>query len=424
MTMYRVFFADDEAAMRDGLRNSITCDGSRFALAGEAPDGELALSMIAETTPDILITDVRMPFMDGIELSRRVARTMPWVRIIILSGHDEFEYAKQAIKIGVTEYLLKPITSPILFQALENAARVIDAERERRRAFDELRVEASDARILKLERELSNLVYGVSDDMTGIRSNMPSFAAMNDFRAAIFEIEPSEDDGAILARAGRAIFETLSPNENAAHFSEGAERVVAVFAAENEKTLEEETYAAARAAKYDAERSAACSVSAAIGVPVKNILSLPKSMSAAKRALRHIENLGGVILEYGDIENENPAGGKKNAPESRASRYGNVIEKSREYIADHYSDGSISLNSVAEHVGMSPNHFSTIFSQETGETFIDRLTSVRLERAKELLRTTAAKASEIAYMVGYNDPHYFSYVFKKNVGASPSDFRK
>ncbi|MDR0652556.1 MAG: response regulator [Synergistaceae bacterium] len=424
MTVYRVFFADDEAAMRDGLRNSITCEGSRFALVGEAPDGELALSMIAETTPDILITDVRMPFMDGIELSRRVARTMPWVRIIILSGHDEFEYAKQAIKIGVTEYLLKPITSPILFQALENAARAIDAERERRRAFDALRVEASDARVLKLERELSNMVYGISDDMTGILSNMASFASMSDFRVAIFEIEPSEDDGAILARAGRAISETLSPNENIAHFPEGAGRVVAVFAAENEETLEEETYAAARAAKYDAERSAACSVSAAIGVPVQSVLSLPKSMSAAKRALRYIENSGGVILEYGDIDRENRGKGKKNAPASRTSRYGDIIEKSREYIANHYSDGSISLNSVAEHVGMSPNHFSTIFSQETGETFIDRLTSARLERAKELLRTTSAKASEIAYMVGYNDPHYFSYVFKKNVGVSPSDYRR
>ena len=422
--MYRVFFADDEAAMRDGLRNSITCEGSRFALVGEAPDGELALSMIAETTPDILITDVKMPFMDGIELSRRVARTMPWVRIIILSGHDEFEYAKQAIRIGVTEYLLKPVTSPILFQALENAARAIDAERERRRAFDALRVEASDARVLKLERELSNLVYGVSDDVTGILSNMPSFAAMNGFQTAIFEIEPSEDDGGILARAGRAISETLSPNENIAHFPEGAGRVVAVFAAADGKALEEETYAAARAAKYDAERSAACSVSAAIGVPVKNILSLPRSMSAAKRALRCIERSGGMILGYGDIEDENHGKGKKNASEYRASRYAGIIEKSREYIANHYSDGSISLNSVAEHVGMSPNHFSAIFSQETGETFIDRLTSVRLERAKELLRTTAAKAAEIAYMVGYNDPHYFSYVFKKNVGTSPSDYRR
>ena len=116
--MYKVFFVDDEAAMRAGLRASINWDRSDFVLAGEAPDGEMALSMIAETMPDILITDVRMPFMDGIELSRRVSRSMPWVRIIILSGHDEFEYAKQAISIGVTEYLLKPVTSEILFQAL------------------------------------------------------------------------------------------------------------------------------------------------------------------------------------------------------------------------------------------------------------------------------------------------------------------
>jgi two-component system response regulator YesN len=100
------------------------------------------------------------------------------------------------------------------------------------------------------------------------------------------------------------------------------------------------------------------------------------------------------------------------------------VEKSREYIAERYSDASISLNSVAEHVGLSPNHFSAIFSQETGETFIERLTAARLAKARELLRDTRARASEIAYMVGYNDPHYFSYVFRKNVGLSPSDYRR
>ncbi|MDR3321909.1 MAG: response regulator, partial [Synergistaceae bacterium] len=134
--MYKVFFVDDEAAMRAGLRDSINWDNSDFVLTGEAPDGEMALSMIAETLPDILITDVRMPFMDGIELSLRVSRIMPWVKIIILSGHDEFEYAKQAIKIGVTEYLLKPVTSETMFQALEGAAREIESEREGRRAIE------------------------------------------------------------------------------------------------------------------------------------------------------------------------------------------------------------------------------------------------------------------------------------------------
>jgi two-component system response regulator YesN len=164
---YKVFFVDDEAAMRAGLRNSIHWEGSDFTLTGEAPDGELALPLISETLPDILITDVRMPFMDGLELSRRVARTMPWVKIIILSGHDEFEYARQAIKIGVSEYLLKPVTSGTLFRALESAAREIEAERERRRAIEGLKKEVSDARRFQTERVLSGLVYGLSGSGSG-----------------------------------------------------------------------------------------------------------------------------------------------------------------------------------------------------------------------------------------------------------------
>jgi YesN/AraC family two-component response regulator len=224
----------------------------------------MALPLISETLPDILITDVKMPFMDGLELSRRVAGAMPWVKIVILSGHDEFEYAKQAIKIGVSEYLLKPVTSETLFQALESAAREIDAERERRR-----------------------MIEGFKD------------------------IAPQKEDG---------------------------------------------------------EKS--------------------------------------------------PPHGLK------SSRYGDVIEKSREYIREHFAEGDISLNTVAEFVGLSPNHFSTVFSQETGETFIECLTRARIAKAKELLKTTSIRSSEIAYRVGYNDPHYFSYVFKKKMGVAPSEYRR
>jgi two-component system response regulator YesN len=133
-----------------------------------------------------------------------------------------------------------------------------------------------------------------------------------------------------------------------------------------------------------------------------------------------------MILGYKDIESENaPEGEKKTAaPGLKSSRYGDILEKSRNYINEHYAEGDISLNTVAEFVGLSPNHFSTVFSQETGETFIERLTGTRLQKAKELLKATTTRASEIAYMVGYNDPHYFSYVFKKNVGMSPSEYRR
>ena len=106
--MMRVFIADDEDIIRDGIRSCIEKESDRFLFAGEAPDGEMALPMIVEMKPDILITDIRMPFLDGLELARVVRRAMPWVRVIFLSGHDEFEYAQQAVSLHADAYLLKP----------------------------------------------------------------------------------------------------------------------------------------------------------------------------------------------------------------------------------------------------------------------------------------------------------------------------
>jgi two-component system response regulator YesN len=435
--VYKVFFVDDEAAMRAGFRDSMNWNNSNFVLAGEASDGELALPLISETLPDILVTDVRMPFMDGIELSRRVARTMPWVKIIILSGHDEFDYAKQAIKIGVSEYLLKPVTSEALFQALENAAARIELERERRRTIEDLKKAATDARRLQTEKLLSCIVYGTTTDFPFEESELGAFVYALSFQTMLIEIvfrESGEsgdvesawiDETSELARARSSILKILESNDSVRSFPEGAERIVCVCASDDE-TLEDEIYAIAQAVKYDTERSGPYRVSVALGALARNVSELPKSMSCAKKAMKYIEGTGhGYILGYRDIENRDVHGehGAQTGG-SMASRYQEIIEKSREYIWAHYADGAVSLNSVAEFIGLSPNHFSTVFSQETGETFIEHLTRTRLLKAQELLRSTPTRASEIAYMVGYNDPHYFSYVFKKRTGMSPSEYRK
>lgn len=120
--MYKVFVTDDEIVIREGLRNSLALENTRFTLVGEAPDGEIALPMIRDEKPDILITDIRMPFMDGLQLCREVRRVMPWIQIIILSGYNDFDFAKQAISLGVKEYLLKPIRPSDLMQVLERIA--------------------------------------------------------------------------------------------------------------------------------------------------------------------------------------------------------------------------------------------------------------------------------------------------------------
>ena len=125
----KVFLVEDEIIMREGIRNNIDWKKEGFEFVGEASDGELAYPLIQDSKPDILITDIRMPFMDGLELSRRVKQEMPDIKIIVLSGYDEFEYAREGIRIGISEYLLKPIDGNKLLEADTSVAQLIRSER-------------------------------------------------------------------------------------------------------------------------------------------------------------------------------------------------------------------------------------------------------------------------------------------------------
>ena len=132
--LLKVFLVDDEIATREGIRSSFPWDEENFTLVGEAPDGEIALPMIADEKPDVVVTDIRMPFMDGLALSRAIRRSMPWIHIVILSGYSDFGYAKQAISLGVEEYLLKPVTVDELREVLERIREKMMEERKRKAA--------------------------------------------------------------------------------------------------------------------------------------------------------------------------------------------------------------------------------------------------------------------------------------------------
>ena len=128
--MLKVFLVEDEVVMRNGIKNNIPWEQEGFEFVGEASDGELAYPLIKREKPDILITDIRMPFMDGLELSRLVKKELPQIKIIILSGYNEFDYAKTAISIGVTDYLLKPISSAKLLEAVKKVGDMIEKEQD------------------------------------------------------------------------------------------------------------------------------------------------------------------------------------------------------------------------------------------------------------------------------------------------------
>ena len=130
--MLKVFLVEDEVLIREGLRDKIPWEQYGFRLVGEAADGEVALPLIRKARPDVLITDIKMPFMDGLALSRIVREEFPGIKIIIISGYDDFEYAREAISVGVDQYLLKPITRTNLRKVLQELKDKIEQEKDQK----------------------------------------------------------------------------------------------------------------------------------------------------------------------------------------------------------------------------------------------------------------------------------------------------
>jgi len=361
--MYKVFFVDDEASMRAGIRESIDWSDSGFTLAGEAPDGEMALSLMQEIIPDILITDIRMPFMDGIELSRQVKKAMPWIKIVILSGHDEFEYAKQAITIGVEDYLLKPVTSAKLMETLNEIA--IRIEKERRSNVEKLIASMQD----------------ISSSGKMPLTNIEKLPVIDKLRYATKADAPKFVEDYLSSFDNNAITSFIFLYYIFMDILLSSSKIIEEFGG-NAKELLSEYFDAGNMLQD--------------GADIEKIRSLLTSV---------LER----VVEFRDA--------------AAGSKYSDIIVKAQEYIKNNYSDKDISLHTVAKEVSISPNHFSTIFSKETGETFISYITGVRIEQAKVLLKTTQLRTSDIGYEVGYNDTQYFSYVFKKQTGMTPKEFR-
>jgi two-component system response regulator YesN len=541
--VYKVFLVEDEIVVREGIRNNIPWDKTAYTLAGEAADGEMALSSIRDIKPDILITDIKMPFMDGLTLSRLVKKTLPWIKIIILSGHDEFEYARKAISIGVEEYLLKPVSSRDMIAALDKIAAQIEEEREKLLGIENLKKQArSHADILR-ERWLLDFVHGVvpaAEIVEQARELGLDLIARSYIAAVIavlppsFPEKPTEDHTRFLSV--KAIIKSMTekypnvilfPGDEKKHIMVIKENLPGADAADapDASAVEELAYALAEGIKYGVESNTECKVAIGIGPVVERLGEISRSFSGADSiavrqaamglariadarsfagegdfdqtgllniegdplaarlkyaskkdvdsiikgyrellgekadesqildyyifgdiivaASKIIEDLKGDVrqiipfslnrYELKDILNSREVFYEKiralfdaviEFRDSRTEgRYRSVILKAKEYIDLNYRNQDISLHTVASYVGISPNHLSTVFSQETGENFIEYLTRARIERAKYLLANTAMKSAGIAHETGFSDPHYFSFIFKKNTGLSPREYR-
>ena len=411
----KVFLVDDEIVIREGIRESFPWDETPYTLVGEAPDGEMALPMIRDTNPDIVITDIKMPFMDGIELCRILRTQMPWIGIIILSGYDEFEYARTCISLGVREYLLKPIDAQDLRLVLDKLSAALEEEKKAGEHAESLKARINinaDVRFLKekligslfsdesMEEDAENTLKQLRAMGTSLVS--PFYAVMD---AAFSPVDIGQESAAILAEAGGVV-----------HVSGSRTGTRMLVLGDSAGDTEERAYAFASSLVQDLERAGCTGIKVGIG----EIVEKPSDILRSFKSARHIRH---ILTERND-DNTLILGVREMGDTSGDMGTPSVISEAKVYMSQHFCDPNIMLQDVAGAVNMSNSRFSTVFSQQSGQTFTEYLIYLRLNKAKELLRNTDMKSSAIAHETGYNDAHYFSYIFKKNTGMTPSEYRQ
>jgi two-component system response regulator YesN len=518
---YKVFLVEDEIVTREGIRDNVDWGSVGFDFCGEAQDGEVALPLIEKTQPDVVITDIKMPFMDGLQLCKIIREQMPWIKIIVLSGHDEFEFAQSAVKLGVSEYLLKPISAAELQSVLNNLAGVLDQERQERARLKELQGRTKDILALKKERLVLDLVLGGISSSEAIEKYGEIGLKMiaQYYLVILVKVDLFKDNGQLNPVKHQEIQQIVTDltdmHKGAFYAHKSVEEMLLIMMGDDPEQLREDGQFLAGLIKKEVEEDIGCRTTFHVGTiqqhltnihlsftdaltkanhqaasdrgrPVNTLKEMPKLNQAAlerylrtgliaefdaffDQFLRHISEatiqstlikhylfveviltsaefvarLDGeeteVIPAITDVEDlmahlntvDQIKGALKELISGvlifRNQQANNELEglivRAKTFIDDHFARPDLMLEDVATSVNLSPSHFSTIFGRETGESFKSYLTRIRIERAKELLRTTNLKCSEIAYQSGYNDPHYFSYAFKKSTGLPPQQFR-
>ncbi|CAM4324235.1 response regulator [Paenibacillus tarimensis] len=532
--MYTIMLVDDEDEVREGMKLKTDWEGAGFRLVGDFANGVDALDGYEALKPDVVITDICMPFMDGLELSRHIMAKSKDVKLVIVTGYEDFEYAKQAIKLNVKDYLLKPLNLAEFTAFLSGIKQELDAERAHREDLSALRRKLNESFPLLRERFLDRLsIIRLSADEVArkfayfhLSLSGPSYIALvaeldePSGRGSETEMGREAVDGELLRFAAANIFKEWFEGEYGGIVFQTREDRIAVFAGGVPGRLEAEVGALAEHARNSVAKYLKLSVTVGIGGLCESPCLLSDSFREAAAALEYRFLMGrGAIISIGDLEfgrRSGRTGGQWEARLIAAVKSGklmqvtdvisqwaeeqghtgtqvsacmqglykilvalmnwvneagfdeqsvlgndpfgqirklqtldeagewlaqtcrlvmnHVMEKrscvhtgqiaaALAYIEERYTDPAFSLQELCGHLYLSVSYFSSLFKQATGETFVERLTRLRIGKAKELLEFSALKTYEIAGKVGYNDPQYFSVLFKRHTGETPKAFR-
>lgn len=533
MDLYRVLLVDDEEEVFQAIIKKINWEAIGFSVIGYARNGEEALEMIESNTPDVVMTDIKMPFMDGLTLCKKVKQIYGNIKVIIFSGFDEFEYAREAIKIEAEEYILKPINAQELQDVFERVKVSLDKELDEKRNIHKLQEYYLQSLPILQNQFLISLMEGQAEEEkipTYLREYQLYLEANHYLVTMIHmdyyttsEKKPYIDDVKLaMVSLKHLVEENMNGNWKSKCFLFLGDLFLLTLL-DNENKLKEYINDVDRACKIS-ERILGIRTTAGIGRTCSNLEDIHLSYKEAKNAnayrimyeesqaiyIGEVEPLSNreFSLEDSDIQQiirEIKLGEKEDLNLSiegfvkkvKSNQYSiqqfriilmefitelfklggiyginmeevfqgekdvyqkvqqfdsldvleqwvqevclsirNSIRKERldsakllidsaiTYIEENYMDQELSIDTICNYLNVSSAYFSTIFKKETRKTFINYVTWLRMERAIQLLNTTDDKTYVIAEKVGYSEPNYFSYVFKKQYGTSPSKYRQ
>lgn len=535
--MLKVFLVEDESIVREGLRDNIMWQQYGYQFAGEASDGEMALPLIRKVKPDVLITDIKMPFMDGLALSRIVSSEFPQMKIIIISGYDDFEYARAAIRVGVEQYLLKPITKMNLLKTLEEVREKIESERAQEDYLEKFKEEMLEYEQYSRRNFFEKVFEGqlsvqeIYEEAQKLSLEMDA-SGYNLAMVSLWEkknVEERSQDSRLIAGKREELTRYFRRYPEFLMFRWNINTYGILMKGEEEQMKELRAKCVENIVRICSAQDGEIEWYLAVGDPVERLSLLPECYSKVNHLMsyrylkpqQHIltadalseavkkddgSSLGGVNISKVDpeilkgfllrgqidevedfvdsfLESQREALRSKlfrdymmlsirfttlafveklgysqeefldgswtdkvqnlslseddmkpymlrlmrRAMElndkEQESQGKKLIKKALEYIEANYARESLSLNEAAGAVDVSANYFSAVFSQEMEMTFTEYVTKKRMEKAKELLRQTEKHSGEIAAEIGFKDPHYFSFVFKKTQGCTPREYR-
>lgn len=407
--MYKLLIADDEPLEREGLELMIERMLPEQFLIFHAENGRSAIEQVERHRPDIVFMDIKMPGIHGLEAIAEIRKTYPSMKIVILTAYDYFTYAKEAISLGVNEYLLKPVKKEQIVAVLNKLVAEIAEEKKMRET--ELETKEKLAQLYTLSETTFTLFLMERIDDFDAKQAVPieldkGFALAVQLESVPKQKEKLEQLRDYAKSMGDCLCGPLVDHH------------LALFFRTDDETAEKTVPFAQRLLKQ-LEKIVQTRIKVGIGTIRSGVTGFKQSYKEAALALYYLPTFSRVQHIHDVPLTANTEQISSLVTEKRQS----MIEQVEAFLHENYHR-DLSLEEVAESVHLTPHYFSKLFKKQTGQTFIDYVTTLRIEKAKELLRDERLNIKEVCYDVGYKDPNYFSRVFKKWTNLTPKEYRQ